>query len=109
MRGVAHMKASCCTYARVIHVARVHEACEYDLNQGRHNRERDRERYCTHVCMSRCIYECVMSLIGIMHVTVAHLHQSRHTHELVMSHICMSQVTHMNMSSHIYERVVSLI
>ena len=45
MRGVAHMKASCCTYARVIQVARMHEACEYDLNQGRPNRERDRERH----------------------------------------------------------------
>jgi len=38
---------------------------------------------------------------------VAHVNESRHTYEWVISHMWMSHVTHMNESSHTYEGVMS--
>jgi len=50
-------------------------------------------------------YEWVLSHTCMSHVT--HINKSCHTYEWVVSHIWTSRVTHMNESCHTYERVVS--
>ena len=56
-------------------------------------------------CARRKFYEWVMSHIWVSEVT--HMSESGHTYEWVMSHIWLSHVTHMRESCHTYEWVVS--
>ena len=56
-------------------------------------------------CMTRFVYEWVMSHMWMSHVT--HMNESCHTYEWVMSRIWMSHVTHMNESCHTYDTIRS--